>query len=109
VERLTEAADKYNKATEAAHLAEAAGGLRLRVRVRVRVEESQCPARVRVRVRVRVRAAHLAEATGGLCYVICYGTPSTARQLCRRQLGVVASCDICSVGGFMRHNRMCPF
>jgi hypothetical protein len=27
--------------------------------------------------------------------MLCYGAPSTAPQLCRRQLGVVASCDIC--------------
>jgi hypothetical protein len=29
--------------------------------------------------------------------ILCYGAPSTAHQLCRRQLGVVASCDICQV------------
>jgi hypothetical protein len=41
-----------------------------------------------------------ASSTGMLCYVmLCYGAPSTARQLGRRQLGVAALCDICSVGG----------
>jgi hypothetical protein len=34
-----------------------------------------------------------------LCYVMRYGAPSTARQLCRRKLGVAASCDISSMGG----------
>jgi hypothetical protein len=29
--------------------------------------------------------------------MLCYGAPSTARQLRRRQLGVAASCDISSV------------
>jgi hypothetical protein len=30
----------------------------------------------------------------GIIIMLCYGAPSTARQLCRRQLGEVASCDI---------------
>jgi hypothetical protein len=41
-----------------------------------------------------------ADVLGGLvmlCYVMVPLLPP--RQLCRRQLGVAASCDICSVGG----------
>jgi hypothetical protein len=38
--------------------------------------------------------ARLFEVSSSYVYVmLCYGTPSTARQLCRRQLWVVASCE----------------
>jgi hypothetical protein len=39
--------------------------------------------------------------------MLCYGAPSTARQLCRRQLGVVASCDTLIVVA-VRTSLPCP-
>jgi hypothetical protein len=43
---------------------------------------------------VALEASVLQRVTEVRHVMLCYGAPSTARQLCRRQLGVAASCDI---------------
>jgi hypothetical protein len=69
----------------------------LRVFLNVTAVVPACPcARAAASLRAASAIAHTHDLNNTRCTVmLCYGAPSTARQLCRSQLGVVASCDIC--------------